>query len=207
MIQATDSSRCENPAGQVPYRVSDLGQLLIPRPPSLRTYPVLEYALFMIMSPLAPGISLVGISRDQAKIRGLIAVICLLPLLALLIVSIALWDLLWVTIAVAVALVIGLFIMFVQVRAVFYTGYHETDEELLVCRGILFRKLDVVPYGRMQEVTVEDGPLMRHYGLAKITMETASSTTDTSIPGVRRDEADRLRRRLTELGSTKMEGL
>lgn len=161
----------------------------------------------MIMSPLAPGISLVGISRDQAKIRGLIAVICLLPLLALLIVSIALWDLLWVTIAVAVALVIGLFIMFVQVRAVFYTGYHETDEELLVCRGILFRKLDVVPYGRMQEVTVEDGPLMRHYGLAKITMETASSTTDTSIPGVRRDEADRLRRRLTELGSTKMEGL
>lgn len=161
----------------------------------------------MIMSPLAPGISLVGISRDQAKIRGLIAVICLLPLLALLIVSIALWDLLWVTIVVAVALVIGLFIMFVQVRAVFYTGYHETDEELLVCRGILFRKLDVVPYGRMQEVTVEDGPLMRHYGLAKITMETASSTTDTSIPGVRRDEADRLRRRLTELGSTKMEGL
>ncbi|MGO1621314.1 PH domain-containing protein [Flaviflexus sp.] len=161
----------------------------------------------MIMSPLAPGISLVGISRDQAKIRGLIAVICLLPLLALLIVSIALWDLLWVTIAVAVALVIGLFIMFVQVRAVFYTGYHETDEELLVCRGILFQKLDVVPYGRMQEVTVEDGPLMRHYGLAKITMETASSTTDTSIPGVRRDEADRLRRRLTELGSTKMEGL
>lgn len=161
----------------------------------------------MIMSPLAPGLSFVGISRDQAKIRGLIAVICLLPLLALLIVSIALWDLLWVTIVVAVALVIGLFIMFVQVRAVFYTGYHETDEELLVCRGILFRKLDVVPYGRMQEVTVEDGPLMRHYGLAKITMETASSTTDTSIPGVRRDEADRLRRRLTELGSTKMEGL
>lgn len=161
----------------------------------------------MIMSPLAPGIPFVGISRDQAKIRGFIAVICLLPLLALLIVSIALWDLLWVTIVVAVALVIGLFIMFVQVRAVFYTGYHETDEELLVCRGILFRKLDVVPYGRMQEVTVEDGPLMRHYGLAKITMETASSTTDTSIPGVRRDEADRLRRRLTELGSTKMEGL
>lgn len=131
-----------------------------------------------------------------------------LPVIVLFVLTLVLWSHLTWLVATEIVVLIGIiWVTAVRVRAVFYTGYHETGEELIVCRGILFRHIEVVPYGRMQEVKVEDGPLTRFYKLSTITMETASSTTDASIPGVPRAEADRLRRRLTELGTTKMEGL
>lgn len=161
-----------------------------------------------ISSSLAPGIEFTRISENHAKVRGAIGGLWALPIIVLLVLSLTIWSpILWLTITAAAALILVLIITAVRIRAVFYTGYHETDEELLVCRGIMFRELDVVPYGRMQEVKVEDGPLLRRYGLSTITMETASTTADAKIPGVPRAEADRLRRRLTELGATKMEGL
>ncbi|MBM9433623.1 PH domain-containing protein [Flaviflexus equikiangi] len=161
-----------------------------------------------VATPLAPGITFTRISTDHAKVRALVGAFWFVPVAVLLIIAAVAWSsLLWLIISLAAVLVLILTVTAVKVRAVYYTGYHETDEELLVCRGIMFRRLDVVPYGRMQEVKVEDGPLLRGYGLASITMETASATADAKIPGVPRAEADRLRRRLTELGTTKMEGL
>ena len=38
-------------------------------------------------------------------------------------------------------------------------GYAESVEDLLIVRGVLFRELVVVPYGRMQFVDVTAGPL------------------------------------------------
>ena len=161
-----------------------------------------------VSSPLAPGVIFTRISTDHAKVRAAVGALWLIPIIIpFILVLIFASPQLWLILLFIAALVVALTITAVQVRAVYYTGYHETDEELLVCRGIMFRQLDVVPYGRMQEVKVEDGPFQRRYGLASITMETASTTADTEIPGVPREEADRLRRRLTELGTTKMEGL
>lgn len=161
-----------------------------------------------VSSPLAPGLDFTRISTDHAKVRAAVGLMWTAPIAVLLIVAIVLWaEQIWLLILLVAALLLALAITAIKVRAVYYTGYFETDEELLVCRGIMFRELDVVPYGRMQEVKVEDGPLLRRYGLASITMETASTTADAKIPGVPREEADRLRRRLTELGTTKMEGL
>lgn len=161
-----------------------------------------------ISSPLAPNVPFTRISKDHAKVRAWIGAMVLLPVVAFLVVTLILWShLTWLLVLDVATIAIIAWIVAVRVRAVFYTGFHETDEELIVCRGILFREIEVVPYGRMQEVKVEDGPLMRAYGLATLTMETASTTTDAKIPGLPREEADRLRRRLTELGTTKMEGL
>lgn len=161
-----------------------------------------------VRTPLAPGVNFVRISTDHAKVRAILGLVWIVPIAVVFVVSLVLWaDLIWIPIGLAALLALAITITAVKVRAVYYTGYHETDEELIVCRGIMFRQLDVVPYGRMQEVKVEDGPLQRRYGLATITMETASTSADAEIPGVPRDEADRLRRRLTELGTTKMEGL
>ncbi|WP_182353260.1 PH domain-containing protein [Flaviflexus huanghaiensis] len=161
-----------------------------------------------VTTALAPGVNFMRISTDHAKVRAILGLVWIVPSAALLIGSLILWrDLIWLPIALAALLAFIISMTAIKVRAVYYTGYHETDEELLVCRGIMFRQLDVVPYGRMQEVKVEDGPLQRRYGLATITMETASTTADAEIPGVPREEADRLRRRLTELGTTLMEGL
>jgi len=91
-----------------------------------------------------------------------------------------------------------------QVRAL---GYAERDEDLLVRRGVMFRSLVVVPYGRMQFVDVEAGPLARRLGYASVQLHTASPATDAAIPGLVPDEAARLRDRLTSLGEAQAAGL
>ncbi|HET6560645.1 MAG TPA: PH domain-containing protein [Marmoricola sp.] len=86
-------------------------------------------------------------------------------------------------------------------------GYAEEDEELYITRGALFRKLVVVPYGRMQYVDVEAGPLDQANGIAKLHLHTASPGTTAVIPGLRAEEAARLRDRLTARGESRAAGL
>ncbi|GAB2903359.1 PH domain-containing protein [Streptomyces mayteni] len=86
-------------------------------------------------------------------------------------------------------------------------GYQERDDDLLIRRGVLWRQLTVVPYGRMQLVEVTSGPLERRFGLATLQLHTAAAATDATIPGLPPAEAERLRDRLTELGEARSAGL
>jgi membrane protein YdbS with pleckstrin-like domain len=92
-------------------------------------------------------------------------------------------------------------------RAVRSWGYAERAEDLLVTRGILFRQLVVVPYGRMQFVDVTAGPLDRRFGLATVQLHTAAAATDAQIPGLVPAEAARLRDRLAARGEASSAGL
>ncbi|MGA9774808.1 MAG: PH domain-containing protein [Candidatus Dormiibacterota bacterium] len=86
-------------------------------------------------------------------------------------------------------------------------GYLERQEDLLVRRGVMFQRLSVVPYGRMQTVEVTAGPLERSFGLATVQLHTASAATDARIPGLERLVAAQLRDRLVRLGEASAEGL
>lgn len=86
-------------------------------------------------------------------------------------------------------------------------GYAERDEDLYITRGALFRRLVVVPYGRMQYVDVQAGPLDRAYGVARVQLHTASPGTSAHIPGLPAEEAARLRDRLTSQGEAQAAGL
>ena len=113
----------------------------------------------------------------------------------------------WVWVAAAVfglAAIWGAFVVHRQVRAM---GYAERKDDLLVRRGVLFRSLVVVPYGRMQFVDVQSGPLARAFGIARVQLHTASPGTDASIPGLPPAEAERLRDRLAALGEARLAGL
>lgn len=81
-------------------------------------------------------------------------------------------------------------------------GYAENADDLLVTRGVMFKRLVAIPYGRMQFVDVQAGPLERAYGVATVTLHTASTETAADIPGLPAAEATRLRNRLTELGES-----
>jgi hypothetical protein len=85
--------------------------------------------------------------------------------------------------------------------------YAERDDDLLVQRGLLFLRLSVVPYGRMQFIDVTAGPFERSFGLATVRMHTAAAASDARIPGLERAEAARLRDRLAELGEAQAAGL
>lgn len=86
-------------------------------------------------------------------------------------------------------------------------GYTENDDDLLVTRGVMFKRLVAIPYGRMQFVDVQAGPLARAYGIATVTLHTASAETAADIPGLPAEEATALRNRLTELGESHGAGI
>ncbi len=86
-------------------------------------------------------------------------------------------------------------------------GYAERAQDLVLRRGVLIRRLTIVPYGRMQFVDVQQGPLARALGVATVQLHTAAAASDAQIPLVVDDEARRLRDRLTALGETHAAGL
>ena len=86
-------------------------------------------------------------------------------------------------------------------------AYQERDDDLIVERGVLIRRLSVVPYGRMQFVDVTAGPVDRVFRLATVRLHTAAAASDARIPGLEREEAARLRDRLAALGEAKAAGL
>lgn len=86
-------------------------------------------------------------------------------------------------------------------------GYAERGEDLCITRGLWFKELTVIPYGRMQLAKVESGPVQQAFGLATVTLVTASAQSNASIPGLPATEAARLRDRLIEIGDTRGAGL
>jgi len=86
-------------------------------------------------------------------------------------------------------------------------GYLEREDDLLVRRGVMFSRLSVIPYGRMQFIDVTAGPLERAFGLATVKIHTAAAASDARIPGLARAEAERLRDRLALLGEAQADGL
>jgi uncharacterized protein len=86
-------------------------------------------------------------------------------------------------------------------------GYVERADDLVVTHGALFKKLTVVPYGRMQLVDVEAGPIERSFGLVSVKLHTAAATTDAKVCGLVPSVASALRDRLTQLGEAHASGL
>ena len=104
---------------------------------------------------------------------------------------------------VAVAALVDVFLG----RRVRAWGYAERDDDLLVRRGVMIRRLSIIPYGRMQFVDVTAGPVERSFGLASVRMHTAAAASDARVPGLPAAEAARLRDNLTALGEARAAGL
>jgi uncharacterized protein len=92
-------------------------------------------------------------------------------------------------------------------RRVASWGYAERNDDLMVRRGVLIRRLSVIPYGRMQFIDVTAGPLERALGLATLRMHTAAAAGDARIPGLETGAAAALRDQLAALGEAQAAGL
>jgi membrane protein YdbS with pleckstrin-like domain len=134
---------------------------------------------------------------------GVVALLLSAGLLALLVSS----SVAIAAIAAAGALALGALGEVVVTRRVRSWGYAEREEDLLVRRGVLFFRVSVIPYGRMQFIDVTAGPLERAFGLATVRMHTAAAASDARIPGLAAGEAARVRDRLAELGESQAAGL
>ncbi len=86
-------------------------------------------------------------------------------------------------------------------------AYTERTDDLVVTRGFMFKRLVIVPYGRMQLVDVAAGPIDRYFGIATLQLHTAAATSDATIPGLTPEVAGALRDRLAHLGEERAAGL
>jgi hypothetical protein len=107
----------------------------------------------------------------------------------------------------AAVVLVGAICLYLLRRRFLAWSYQEREEDLIVSRGVMFRRQSVVPYGRMQFVDVTAGPIERVFNLATVKLHTAAAASDARIPGLERDEAARLRDRLAALGEAKAAGL
>jgi hypothetical protein len=131
----------------------------------------------------------------------------LVPLLLVVVVGAALTRSTWWLLPAAAWVGLAVWLWVLQARAVRAIGYVERDDDLLVRRGVIYRTLVVVPYGRMQYVDVSAGPVDRWLGIATVQLHTASAGTDAAIPGLTPADAARLRESLARRGEARLAGL
>lgn len=157
--------------------------------------------------PMSPGgAQFHPVSPKLAAVRTIGVLLTLgVPLVVLVVLAVLLSPWFWIGVGVCAALAVWLlWLLPRQVRAM---GFAETEDEFLVRRGIMFRSLSVVPYGRIQYVDVNEGPVARHFGIASITLHTASAETSGTLEGLPAEEAVRLRDMLARRGSAELAGL
>ena len=91
-------------------------------------------------------------------------------------------------------LLAAVLVIYMPMRRFSTRGYSLAEERLRVVRGVLFRSDTVVPFGRVQHIDVDRGPIERYYGLATLQLYTAGSHGDVvSLPGLANEDALEMR--------------
>ncbi len=106
--------------------------------------------------------------------------------------------------AAAVVMILLLAFTPARVRSI---RYRLRDDDLVFRRGIMWRRVVAVPYGRMQLIDITRGPIARALGLAELKFVTAAAATAIVIPGLPEADAEALRDRLVVLAESRRAGL
>jgi len=105
---------------------------------------------------------------------------------------------------IAVSMLIAIVLTPRRVKSI---GYQLRDDDLLFRRGLMFQRFVSVPYGRMQLVDINRGPLARALGLSELRFVTAAAAATIVIPGIPAEEAERLRDHLVSVAESRRAGL
>jgi membrane protein YdbS with pleckstrin-like domain len=63
-------------------------------------------------------------------------------------------------------------------------------DRLRIVRGFMFHSDTIVPFGRIQHIDVEQGPVQRPFGIATLQVHTAGNHNSTvSLPGLAHADA------------------
>ena len=102
---------------------------------------------------------------------------------------------------------IALVIVALTPRRVRAIGYQLRDDDLVFRRGLMWHRVVAVPYGRMQLVDINRGPIARLVGLSELRFVTAAAATGVVIPGLPQQQAEELRDTLVALAESRRVGL
>lgn len=115
-------------------------------------------------------------------------------------------NIFWWTLPASLAIVFILVLAFTP-RRVRAMGYLMRTDDLVFRKGLMFQRFVAVPYGRMQLVDINRGPLARAVGLSELKFVTAAASSAVVIPGLPEAEAEELRDSLVELAESRRAGL
>jgi len=113
----------------------------------------------------------------------------------------------WLLILPGVAFIVLVITAALTPRRVRSIGYRLRDDDLLFRRGIMFQRFVSVPYGRLQLVDINRGPVARAVGLSELKLVTAAAASNLVIPGLPLQEAEELRDSLVALAESRRAGL
>jgi len=83
---------------------------------------------------------------------------------------------------------------FLQEKVFPYKAFAVREHDVVFQKGWLIRKVKICPYNRIQNCSLQSGPLERRYNLATLLLYTAGSEgADLKIPGLEKGEAEQLR--------------
>ncbi|MFB0611804.1 PH domain-containing protein [Aurantiacibacter poecillastricola] len=86
------------------------------------------------------------------------------------------------------------FVMLVPIKRYLARGYHMGADRLRVVKGVLFHADTVVPFSRVQHLDVEQGPLERAFGIARLILHTAGThNASVTLPGLAHADAISIR--------------
>lgn len=128
----------------------------------------------------------------------LMTVLAMVPvMIAALVAEAALRDVPgWPTglIAAAALLIALVLVLRVPSRRYGARGYDMGADRLRVVRGIWWHSDTIVPFGRVQHIDVNQGPVERAFGIATLTLHTAGNhNASVHLPGLGEDLAKQMR--------------
>ena len=105
----------------------------------------------------------------------------------------------WPLIALAACIIVVYVVWLVVLPPIRYVRWrYEVSEDYLdIAKGIVWRKRYTIPFIRVQNTDTRQGPILRAFGLASVTVSTAAK--EHVIPGLQFDVAEQLRDRAAEL--------
>ncbi|AUJ25111.1 MULTISPECIES: PH domain-containing protein [Virgibacillus] len=125
-------------------------------------------------------------------------ILCLLAIAALVVSIIFEWPVWYSMVAVAVTIILAYVFIFILPKLRWRRWRYELfEQEIYIQYGILIMSRTLVPMVRVQHVDTQQGPILKRYDLATVTISTAATTHE--IPALNEEDASLLRDRISEL--------
>lgn len=102
--------------------------------------------------------------------------------------------------AAAVLFLVVLVVMLAATGKIYeFMGYAIRENDICMRRGLFLKKHIVVPFNRIQHITVEQGPLARAFGLASLKVYSAAGElNDFVLDGITKERADEMKQYILE---------
>ena len=118
-----------------------------------------------------------------------------IPLLIAVIAAIFIPEQRIALLAVALFFLILMLVMLFSVSKIYnFLGYALRENDVCLRKGLFFRKYIIVPFNRIQHITVEQGVLSRAFGLASFEVFSAAGNENNFVlKGITKERADEMK--------------